>query len=283
MIAWLAYDRSHQDRDCGGDAPTPPPRTSLTTSPQMEEPVRNKHHTTQLNRSHRAAPGVLRRVLVALGLLTLMASVSLVSSGTALGVGQEGSLGAVDTLVEPAPAARHVDIIEAETCESAQVSSRSPAEMCRAVVTTYFGPETVVSSEELEALAEAGVLEPELFVTYYSRTWTQEVCAGGGCGIWSEAHKGKIYRDGTYVWMNKRYTNDIEGYHDCGFSHGSGFSVENLSCTETGVNPTTYRHRAYDKFKVSWFFNGFPVSDTYYMYLCVYPEINSSPETCGTS
>lgn len=72
------------------------------------------------------------------------------------------------------------------------------------------------------------------------------------------------------AWIKSRFNWDKSGYHRCGYGWAIGVSVDVQECSTTNdpaIPPMTVK--AYDRFKVSALFNGFPVAFTKDMQACL--------------
>jgi hypothetical protein len=106
--------------------------------------------------------------------------------------------------------------------------------------------------------------------TIYYRTWSQRMESLLWGIAWNETHKGLFYFNGSAVWISSRYGWDTSGYHRCDYNSGFGFSISVKSCWKTG-DPSWGTMTNGDQFVVSALYNGFPISATHEMRVCMNP------------
>jgi hypothetical protein len=137
--------------------------------------------------------------------------------------------------------------------------------------------ETQVASEQMleQAGLDAAVESLRSGRTVHMSTGAAWLCSNGGCWVWKSKHKYVFYWDGYNVWVAPRWGYN-EGYHRCGYSQATGFTVEKISCWKTN-DPTNYgrsstRIKLGYHFRVHFLFQGIPISSSQELWTNVYPN-----------
>jgi hypothetical protein len=106
--------------------------------------------------------------------------------------------------------------------------------------------------------------------TIWYREWSQRTQSVLWGIAWSETHRGGYFFNGNYVWLSSRFGWDNYGWHRCDYNSGIAFSVSVISCYKQG-DPSTWRMRNGDQFRVSVIYSGFPIYATHEMAACMGP------------
>jgi hypothetical protein len=98
----------------------------------------------------------------------------------------------------------------------------------------------------------------------YSRTFSESM-RGAYYYNWVERHSGKVYWDGSHVWVTSSYRG-AAGYHNCDQGSGIGYSIVVTNCADYNGVSTNY-DQEWDYFQVHVVFKAVPIYRSYNMHV----------------